>query len=187
MKRLVLALFVFLSGCAQYALVEQGPQKVKAITVTPSQEWNRVPSMASPGGIPTWTADGISLNSIAFFSEIKGGDPLIRSSKDEEYPIFRADMLPTELVDLIEATVAKLYKATISKSGQLRPLTIGGTPGFEHNFEFVTPDELTRKAYVAGALKEKQLHLIFYQAARMHYYDRHFDSVSAMVETATLE
>jgi len=187
MRNLLIGFAILVAGCTSYALVESGPQKVKAITIEPPQAWNKVPSMFSPGGVPTWTADGISLNSIAFFSQIKDGEPLISGQKKEGYAVFRADMLPTELVEIVESTVAKLYGATISSKGDLRPLTFGGSPGFEYDFEFLGKDELPRRAYVAGTVKNSQLHMVFYQAARMHYYNRHLAGIAQMVKGASID
>jgi hypothetical protein len=188
MRRLLLVLLLAaLGGCASYAVVESGPQKVKAITVTPSQEWNKVPPMLAPGHLPTWTSDGVSLNTIAFISEIEDGKTLIDAPAKEEFPVFRSDMLPTEIVELIESTIAKLYQGTIAESGQLRPLTLGGVTGFEYRFGFVGQDKLPRQTYVAGAVKDGKLHVILYQAARMHYFDRHIESVAQMVTTAEIQ
>lgn len=187
MKNLLLVIVIIsISGCNTHTMVKNEAQTIKAITVTPTLKWNKVPSMFSVGKVPTWTADGLSLNTISFFSDIKDGKPLIKSSKKEQYPVFKADMLPTELVEMIESTVSKAYQAKILSSGALRPILIGSDDGFEYTFEFVATDELPRKGYIAGVVKDEKLHLIFYQAARLHYYDSLVEDVQNIVSSAII-
>lgn len=188
MKRLfIITAIALLSSCAQYSVVESGQQTIGPMTVTPSHEWNKVPKNASLGGLPTWTADGITLDTITFFADIEDGKTLIEpKKKDEQYPIFQANMLPTELVDVFESTLAKAYQAKITQSGQLKPLMLDGTPGFQYTFEFVTPDELTRKGYIAGIIKNNNLHMVFYQAAKLYYFDHQYQNVENMVNGMTI-
>lgn len=80
--------------------------------------------MFSVAGLPTWTIDGISLNSLSFIYDIEGGQPLINDN-DKNYPIFNLDMLPTELTDLFESTVAIAFDGNIVEKGVLRPVKIG--------------------------------------------------------------
>lgn len=188
MKNLMLIIVVaLLAACSVHSIVKDQPQTIKSITVTPTLIWNKVPSNLSVGGVPTWTADGISLNSLSFFSDIKDGKTLIRATKKEQYPIFKADMLATELVELIESTLAKAYAAKVLSSGNLKPLTIGNDDGFEYTFDFVAGDELPRRGYIVGAVKNEKLHIIFYQAARLHYYDSRVEDVRNIVKTAVIE
>jgi hypothetical protein len=188
MKRYLLILILFIvSACSTHSIVKDTPQTIKGITVTPTLIWNKVPSTLAVGGVPTWTADGISLNSISFFSDIKDGKSLVKATKKQQFPTFRADMLPTELIELIESTLAKAYQAKILNQGELAPLMLGTDDAFEYTFDFVTGDELPRRGYVVGAVKNEKLHVIFYQAARLHYYDSRVADVKSIVNTAVIE
>jgi len=188
MKKIVLLIIVTILGaCSTHSIVTDKPQTIKSITVTPTLIWNKVPSNLSIGGVPTWTADGISLNSLSFFSDIKDGKTLIKATKKEQFPIFKADMLPTELVELIESTLAKAYEAKVLSSGNLKPLKLGNDDGFEYTFDFVAGDELPRRGYIAGAVKNEKLHIIFYQAARLHYYDTRVGDVRDIIKTAAIK
>lgn len=187
MKRVIIVTtLTALSGCATYSTVQSGPQIVKAITVTPTLAWNKVPSAVAFAGAPTWTADGLTLNALTFLSDIADGQPLVDSADRKEYPAFRKDMLPTEVIEIIESTMAKATKARVTLQGQLRPMTFGGSPGFQYEFEFVAADELPRKAFVAGAVKNDKLHAILYQAPRMYYYQSRESEVKTMVSSATI-
>ena len=189
MKKICLfTVIVLLSACAQYSMVKSGPQTMGPMTVTPSHDWNQVPSTASLGSLPTWTADGITLDTVTFFADVEDGKPLIKPSrKDETYPVFQANMLPTELVDVFESTLAKAYNAKITQSGQLKPVILDGKPGFEYTFEFVTPDELTRRGYIAGMVKDGHLHMIFYQAAKLYYFEHQLENVRMMVSSMSVK
>ena len=182
MKRLLIIISaLLLSGCNQYALVKPEPVKVKGITVSPASPWNSAPSTDSIGGRPTWTSDGVVLNSVTFFPAIKDGKPLFNSSRKEQFPIFTADMLPNEIVEIVESSIAKKLGATISGRSGLKPLMIDSNQGFQCNFDFViVGDEVPRRAFVAGAVKGEVLYLMFYQATSLYYYDKYLQDIMTM-------
>lgn len=173
-------------GCSLYSLVQPGLIDVKGIEVTPAIPWNATPRGSSIGGKPTWTADGIWLNSLTFISDIKDGKTLFQSTEKQQYPTFTADMLPNEIVELVESSVAKQLSATVSSRETLKPLMVDGNPGFEAEFSVVTDDEVPRKIYVAGAVKNDALYLILFQATRMHYYDKYIGEVTNMAKGMVL-
>jgi hypothetical protein len=187
MKKTALVLLsVLVTGCNQYQLVEGGQQKVGAFSVTATPIWNKVPSSHAPAGLPTWTVDGLPLNSLMFISDIEDGKPLVRTDGEDKYPSFHATMLPNELTELVQATCAKLFQATITETGELTPLTIADQPGFEVTFEFVGQDDVIRRALVGGTLKDQKLNVMVYQAARMHYFAKDFESARQMIVGANL-
>ena len=179
-KLLIIISALLLSGCNQYALVKPEPVKVKGITVSPANPWNSAPSIDSIGGRPTWTTDGVILNSVTFFPAIKDGKPLFKSSQKEQFPIFTTDMLPNELVEIVESSIAKKLGATISSRGGLKPMMIDGNQGFQFNFDFITGDDVPRRAFIAGAVKGEALYLMFYQATSLYYYDKYLQDVMSM-------
>ena len=186
MKRLLVAISVLLlSGCNSYTLVKPESVKVGGIIASPSNAWNAVPALERVGSYPTWTKDGIALNSITFFPAVKDGKPLFKSTKKETHSPFTADMLPNEIVEIVEASLAKELGAVITNRGGLKPLSIAGGPGFQFNFDFVQ-NNIPRRAFVAGAIKSGSLHLIFYQATRLYYYDKYLQDVMAMASNMKL-
>ena len=108
MRFMLCIMLLMLAGCDQYSTIKEAPTNIKNITVTPGQQWNKVPAIASFGGVETWTIDGTSLDSVAFFAGIQDGKPIIKSSKKEEYPVFKADMLPNgELSISVNSTLRR--------------------------------------------------------------------------------
>lgn len=186
MKRLLVVISVLLlSGCSSYTLVKPEPVKVGGVTASPSNAWNAVPISERIGGNPTWTKDGVALNSITFFPAVKDGKPLFKSTKKERHSPFTADMLPNEIVEIVEASLAKELGAVITNRSGLKPLSIDDGPGFQFNFDFVQ-NNIPRRALVAGAVKNGSLHLIFYQATHLYYYDKYLQDVVAMASNMKL-
>ena len=189
MKRLIIIFpIVLLAACAQYTLVKPGLSDVDGMGIMAAANvWNKVPSMSSVGGNPTWTADGTVLDFVTFFSAIEDGKTLVKAQKKEQYPAFHSNMLPNEIIELVESTISKYYSANIVNRGKLKPLKIDNNPGFEYSFEFTAQDDVPRKAYLAGTIKDKMLYIIFYQATKLYYYDKYFPDIQAMVNNAVIK
>ena len=176
-----------LAACGQYQQVKQGATSVGTMSVTAKAPiWNKVPPGHAPGGLPTWTVDGVTLNSLSFVSGIEDGKPLVAEHSKTPYPVFRSAMLPNELAHRVRPPCPRLFGATITKTGELRPLTIAGQPGFELDFEFVTDDEVIRRGFVGGTVKDGKLQAVLYQAARMHYFAKDLDAARELIVTAQL-
>ncbi|MEM7541367.1 MAG: hypothetical protein AAF384_07235 [Pseudomonadota bacterium] len=186
----IIALLLGLAACApQYAVVENTQQQIGPLGVNPTQQWNEVPKTHSIGRKPTWTVNGVTLDSLTFFVDVKDGEALLSSQgkEDKSYPTYASDMLPHELVEMVEKTFAVELSANISESGELAPVTFGGQPGFEFEFRYITPDELKRRAYVIGAIKNETLNVVVFQAAALHYFDKILPSARSMLRGASVE
>lgn len=187
LRSLLFAAMLALAACTQYQQVKQGTNAVGSLSVTTRAPiWNTVPAAHAPGRLPTWTVDGVTLNSLSFISDIQDGKPLITEQAKTPYPVFRADMLPNEVAELIQTSCARLFGATVTRTGELKPLTIAGQPGFELDFEFVADDEVIRRAYVGGTVKDGKLQAVVYQAARMHYFDKDLAAARDLIVSAQL-
>ena len=180
-RPLIIVAVLLLGACNQYTLVKPGLVEVQQIAVSPTNPWNAAPSVDSIGGYPTWTTDGVILNSLTFFPAIKNGKPLFKSSRDDPYPVFTSDLLPNEIVEIVESSIAKELGATISKRSGLKPLMIDGNPGFQSSFEFIA-SKVPRRAFLAGTVKEEALYLMFYQATDLYYYEKYLEDVTSMAE-----
>ncbi len=179
-------MLIALSGCNQYTLVKTELVEIEGIAVTPQTVWNSAPSQLRLGGRPTWTADGTLLNSVTFISAIKDGQTLFKAKEKEQFPTFASDMLPNEIVELVESSIVKLMSATVSGHGSLKPLLVDGHPGFETDISIVTRDDVPRKIYVAGTVKDEALYLILFQATEVYYYDKYIGDVTNMAEGMAL-
>lgn len=176
-----------LCSCATYEKVESNAtQKIGPLGVIPSHEWNSVPREHSIGKAETWTANGAILDSVAFFVGIKHDTPMMKASGDKNFPKFNREMLPHEIVELVQASYALEMGASITHTGELQPASFGSIQGFEFDFDFTSNDDLKRKAFVRGTVHNGQLFLVAFQAAALHYYDKHLAAVKNMLATATI-
>lgn len=179
-----LLLCLALIGCAQYSLV---PAKRTSIgdlySVDPQIAWNK----STSGGVELWTVDGPSLEALHFISEVEDGKPLfdIPRAKEEELPVFRAGMGPSEIVELV---VDSLARAGANKVEPLnaRPAKFGNADGIRFELSFQSAEGLEEDGIVAGAVVNKKLYLILYTGARMHYFPAYKDQVERLIASVQM-
>jgi hypothetical protein len=191
----VIALAMLLAGCTQYALVppQQRITVKDAFSVEPDIAWNKIneQSVTGPGPTETWTADGQMLNALTFFAGIEDGSPLFRQTAEQEkrdkLPAFRSNMNSTDVMELVEATYAKIVQTTLTKTRELRPVKFAGTDGFRFEMSLVGKDEVDREATAIGTVRNGRLYLIFYQGARLHHYGLRQAQAERIIQTAKIE
>jgi len=182
MKKLaLLACLSLMSACTPYTLVKSEQTDINGLSVVPAGSWSELSSLVSVEDIPTWTADGTLLNSIMFFGSIADGQKLIEGSDQTNFPQFRKDMLPNEVVEIVESTVTQLYSATILDKGTLKPYKVNNEPGFQFSFKFAGQDEVPRGLLATGVIKNDMLYIVLYQAANLHFYDKDLANVQRMM------
>lgn len=190
MRLIVLAALLIAVGCTQYAMVQ--PQRVSvkdAFTVEPDMAWNRfTPPTSVPGSrVELWTADGQALNVIAFFAGIEDGRPLFAQTSEQEkrqkLPEFKSSMTSTDVMELVEATYAKLSNSSLTKTRNLRPTKFGDIDGFRFEFSYVDKDSIDREAAAAGAVRKGRLYLIVYQGTRLYHHGLRLQQVERIIDT----
>jgi hypothetical protein len=195
---LVLITTLLLSGCAAYSIVPPAPTQVSkaSMTVSPASSWNRIPSLVASAGPNTispkaeiWTQDGPLLNQLTFYGAIKDGEALFKlpSRADTKAPVFKASMLPQEVVEFVEKNYRVQTGSPVFNVTNVKPVTFSGQPGFQFDFDFTTNDEVRRKGRAAGAVKNGALYLIVYEGAAVHYFDRNLAEFDRMVAGATIK
>lgn len=174
MKISTLILFaLLLTACNQYTALGTKPVSIGSLTVDPTPEWSVVPAQARMLGAPTWTRNGTSLDSVTFLFDVEAGEVFsVGASRraKEVLPTYEPDMLPDEIIEAFESTLAKQYQAKIIEKGGLKPVTLSIGQGFEYEFIYSSLDNVIRKANLFFIQKDQRLNVVFYQAARMHYY-----------------
>ena len=81
-----------LHGCQSYSLISAGSHDLGPYAVETPIEWNR-----SPGAVPSWTVDGLALQSLVFVSGIDDGDRLFPSIPDDQGRAFQENMRSSDL------------------------------------------------------------------------------------------
>lgn len=188
----VLVVFFLVYGCATYAIV--GPHRVDvgaAYSVEPRLEWNKLEKSFVTGPLEIWTSDGQRMDTLFFFTGVDSGAPLFarpgrggRASERADVPVFNADMSATEIAELFEATLSRLTGSTLSEMTNLRPATFAGAKGFRFDLAYTTRDQLERKGFAVGAVKDKKLYMIFFQGTRIYHYGKHLKEVEHIVASA---
>ena len=186
-KTLVLmaSIAVLAGACATYTTIDPGRQWVKDISVEPSLSWNQV-TRGLPGATQ-WTQDGQLLNSIIFISGVEDGKPMFTVSKKAEFPIFHANMLPNEVMELTESSLSKGFDATLIETSDLTPMKFASVDGFRFAFRYVPRgDEVERHGIAVGAIKDGKLYMILSEGTSLVYYDKIAPEAEHIFESAML-
>ena len=190
---LLAASFLMLSACVTgYTLVEPGPHSIDKLTVNASSGWNLVPANAASGdrkNSQRWTQDGLLLNRLVFIPAVPDGEPLATSrAKDAALPVFRKDMLPNEIEELLESTIVKYFgegQAAVSTSN-LRPHRFGEHRGLMFDINAVVTESPMYKGVVGAFIANDELYIMWYIGADPYYYDKHLSDADAIIRSATL-
>lgn len=172
------------------ALVSDGPLPVagKSMTVQPLAGWNR--SSAKPSSrSERWTRDGLALNELTFFADVRDGEALYFKplTAERELPKFRSAMLPTEIVELFENSNRMILDTSVFMIGKVEPASLGKHPGVRFAYEYAAPDEgLSRKGEAVAAVVEGRLYLVNFVAPAIHYFERDIPEIRQMISTLQL-
>ncbi len=183
-----------LAGCATttYTLVEPERRTVaEVISVQPGVKWNKVNTSEFTGHIEVWTLDGPTLNTLMFFTGVPDDEPLfvrraVNQGAVEQPPVFRSNMNPFEIQELLEATMARNFQTTIADSRGLRPQPIDEGRGFRFDTSLVGRDEVERHGVFVGTIRGGKLYGAWFQGAKHHYYYRYLDEFDRIIDSAQL-
>jgi hypothetical protein len=193
MRRIILiAVSVLMASCGTpYKLVKAEPVKVSKGTmqVRPSIAWNRTPYF--PGGIASqegWTQNGLPLDQVWFFGGVEEGKSIAKQAKkaERQVPNFRADMLPQDLVSLLEAYYRIVQQARVFESISVKPITLSGASGIRVGFFYVADDEVQRSGNAVLVVKNNKLYGMVLHAAATHYYATLLPEFDKLVASATI-
>lgn len=181
-----------LSACTTITHVKPGAPTVinGSLSVQPPGDWSHVSTFSLYGAhVVVWTKDGPALDKLCFVAGLDGNTSIHsdRPGKTPE-PRFRANMSPTEVMELFEAAYSRpVSTPVIFKTWGLRPAKFAGVDGFRFDFSFVDQaDEVERKGIATGAIHKGKLYLVFYHGARIHYFGKNLPEVEAIIGSAKL-
>ncbi len=189
----LLSLTVIFAGCVTgYTLVQPGPITVQDLQVNAGTGWNQAPNQLSPvarKGSQLWTQDGLLLDRIVIIPAVPDGETLVVSrSAAAALPVFRKDMLPNEIEELVESTLTKYFgegEATVS-TANLRPQTFGDNRGVMFDISAQVTDSPDYKGMIGAFIAEEKLYSVWYIAAEPHYYGKHSARAEAVIKSAAL-
>ena len=190
---IVLLFVIFTGGCVTgFVAVVPGTIAVKDLNLKPSATWNMAPPAILPytrKGAQVWTQDGLLLDRISIIPAVPDGESIFVSrDKSIALPVFKSDMLPNELEELVESSFVKFFgegNAVVNTSG-LRPHRFGEHRGVLFDFEASLTDSPDYRGMVGAFIANDLLYVISYSAAEPYYYGKHVDEAKRIIETASL-
>ena len=173
-------LVLSLAGCASVTLVEPGPRKVGAITLTTPESW----SQQTYGGETVWTYDGVWLNRVSI-REIDPGENLLGQPVTDANQVFSFDP-----ANSLEGTLEKYIDAlgTAGLSGleriSTRPRFIGEREALDFELSWASEDRLAYRALGTFVRDGETLYRVICSAPAEYYFPRHraaFDAILASI------
>lgn len=187
----ILTAFFLLGGCVTgFTLVEPGTATIGNLSVDSGTGYNRAPALSTQRkGSEAWTKDGMLLDRLVFIPAVPDGEPLLKPiQKDVALPVFRKDMLPNELEELVESTLVKEFgegNAALSTSN-LRPHRFGEHRGVMFNVSATVSESPEYKGTVGAFIVEEHLYIMWYFAADPYYFDKHQSQAESIIQSARL-
>ena len=183
-----------LAGCVAYSKVSSSgvPINIGGLLVTTSQSWNQAPKNFTPIARPesvTWTQDGLLLDRIILIPAVPNGEPIFKTaSKQATLPVFRSDMLPNEIQDLMESSLTKLFsEGEVSvETVNLRPHKFGKRRGILFDLDIRLTDGPDYGGVVGSFVAGEQLYALIYLGAKPYYYEKHLEEGMAVIQNARL-
>jgi len=177
------ALLLLLAGCSSMERVEPGTFTIKdALTVSADGRWNRLEPPRD--GAEIWTADGMTLDRLAFYVGVAEGETL-GAAPSAKAPRWRASMSPHDVVELYEALVTQ--EGSAFRLERLAPAQFGGRQGFLFEHTTVPRDGPALGGLAYGAVAGGKLYLMSYTAPKNYFYAKHLAAVRAIAASARLK
>jgi len=177
-----------LGGCAQIQPIAAGETVLKnRLVVQVDKPWNQFASTAQEPA-PTWTQEGVTVDTLRFYVTLKDGDllaPTPKEPKGQKPLAFKANMATADVVSLLEALYSRDGSAfTLDR---VEPREFAGGPGFRVEFSSVRKvDDVRLKGIAWGTVRNQELTLITYTAPRLTFFDRHLTSAQSVAGSAKL-
>jgi hypothetical protein len=186
-------LLAALGGCvAGFTVVQPGVNTFGPMRVTADENWNKAPSAFTPlarSQSRTWTQDGLLLDRLVIIPKVADGEPIFNSrDQSAALPVFRADMLPNEIEELVESSIVKLYgegQSAVSTSN-LRPQGFGEYGGLMFDFAASITESPDYRGLVGAFIVDDELYMVIFLAADPYYYDKYAARADAIIKSATL-
>jgi hypothetical protein len=101
-----------------------------------------------------------------------------------DLPTYDPGMLPDDVMELTVSTFSKMgYEQ--ARSSSLRPVTVGGVPGFRYDLQF-TRDDLAMRGLALATQRGGKLDLIAYCAPDEYYFAKYQPVIERLFATVSL-
>ncbi|MBK8067206.1 MAG: hypothetical protein IPK27_06160 [Rhodanobacteraceae bacterium] len=166
---LLLALASALAGCGS-PLVQPGPRDVDGLRLSTPVAWSDL----GHRGERLWTRDGIPLNALRIYADIKPGEHVFRArlrGERDEGARFRTGLSEIEIAELIVEGLRGSGLQNV-EARALAPAKIGGDAGFRAELSFDNSAGLHYRGLLLGEGADGTLSFLMYTAPAEHYFER---------------
>jgi len=186
-------LLLLVQGCAtnQFLVVVDENTEFGSLALTLNDSrWNLAPGVLTRHlhkASSVWTRDGLLLDKLMLVAPIEHEQELFVSNDPETlvYPTFRKEMLPNEVEELVQASLTRQLGGGASVvTSNLRPREWAGQRAVTFDLAIEFSDAPAQRGYACAAIVDDELHLVIYQAAKLHYFDHHWPAASAVIDSA---
>lgn len=190
---IILTPVVFLAACvAPFSLVTPGVVAIADLNVQADSGWNNAPihqRRFARKDSAAWTKDGLLLDRLVFIPAVADGEPLLISRQETAaMPLFRADMLPNELEELVESSIVKFFGEgqAVVNTENLRPHRFGDNRGVLFDLSATVTESPEYKGLVGAFIADDKLYVVYFLGAMPHYYGKHVAEAEAIIKSATI-
>jgi len=178
-----------LAGCAAVTKVDSGEALIRnRLVVQVVEPWNQF-ERGLADNTPTWTHEGITVDTLQFYVGVKDGEllaPTPTGRKGIEPLTFRAAMQPADVMVLLQSLLTR--DGSSFSLDRLEATEFVGTRGFRIEYSMVRKlDEVRLRGVAFGAVRNGELFLINYSAPRLAFYPKHAAGVEALARSAKVK
>lgn len=178
-----------LAGCAQLSQVATGQTVVGTrLVVDVEQPWNQFEQTLSDG-VPTWTKEGIAVDSLKFYVGLKDGAliaPTPGQPKAQAPLVFKSAMQAADIVALFE----RLYSRGGSTFAleKVVPAPFVGGNGYRFEFSCIRKaDDVRLRGVGWFAVRNGELWAITYTAPRLAFFPAGITQAESIARSARVK
>lgn len=180
---------LLLAACAApVSRVEVGETTVgKRLAVKVDAAWNQFGGGLT-AGVPTWTMEGVTIDALRFYTDIKDGQTFGPSNppKGRQPLIFKASMQPADIVAMFQSL--QTQDGSSFALDKLEPAEFLGGTGFRFEYSTVRKvDEVPLKGVAYGRVRDGELFLVSYSAPRLVFFPRYQPRVESLIKSVSLK
>jgi hypothetical protein len=186
---LIVLTLALVAGCAAPPVshIASGEVVVKErLVVDVATSWNQFGSGAEGSRVPTWTNEGIFVDSLQFYVGLKDGEliaPTPSEPKGQRELAFKSGMQPADVMDLFQGLWTR--GGSTFTLDRIEPAPFMGGAGFRFEYSVVRKvDDVRMQGVAWGTVRNGELFLINYQAPRLAFFARYRPRVEAIAASA---
>jgi hypothetical protein len=181
-----------LAACQSYALVEAKRVSIaEKFSIEPPTQWNSVEFLSGSSGHQVWTLDGILLDRLMIYAGVRSGENPTKFADDSSEakavrPLYRSGATPTEIAELVQATIDLLIVSTATEVRNLRPTAFGGQNGFRFEMSFTSKARVAYEAIGIGTVKDDRLYLMVFFGTKSFHFGKSVADVEKVFASANI-